>query len=96
MLNITFEPTHTIRTDVNRQVAYNREPEHEARVVAHCKRVAKEFRKYRMLVRIMNILFKRATQKLKVIPKISTKRELREELRHTRIRTIRGIKEAWL
>ncbi|HDY88136.1 MAG TPA: hypothetical protein ENH82_08500 [bacterium] len=43
MLNITFERTQTERTDVHRQVQFSREPEHEARIVAHCKRVQREY-----------------------------------------------------
>ena len=44
MLNITFEPTHTARTDVNNPIksSFN-VPGHQDRVEAHCKRVQREY-----------------------------------------------------
>ncbi len=86
------------RTDINkpiRSMSYN-SPGHRGRVKAHCKRVAAEFRKYRVIVKIFDILFKRAARKLKFIPKISNKVEIREELGHARRKTMKGIKAAWI
>ena len=44
MLNITFERTKTERTDQNKTIQRSIDiPSHEDRIVAHCKRVQREY-----------------------------------------------------
>jgi len=80
-----------------RSMSYNC-PGHKERMQAHCERVEREKDKFRVLIKLFDVLFKRADKSIRKAKKsyiISCHRKLLEELKYCKIHTFQDIRRSW-